>query len=52
MLGSAIGHYPGPYTMQILFAKIFAALCSHGMEGVAQELERLGVKLETSRRTA
>ena len=51
MLGSAIGHYPGPYTMQTLFAKTFAALRSHGVEGVAQELERLGVKLETSRRT-
>ena len=52
MLGSAIGHYPGPYTTQTLFAKTFAALRSHGVEGVAQELERLGVKLETSRRTA
>ena len=52
MLGSAIGHYPGPYTTQTLFAKTFAALRSHGVEGVAQELERLGVKLETSHRTA
>ena len=52
MLGSAIGHYLGSYTMQTLFAKTFTALSSHGVEGVAQELERLGVKLETSRRAA
>ena len=47
MLDSAMGHYPGPYTTQILLAKTFAVLYSHGMEGVAQELERLGVKLES-----
>ena len=51
MLGSAMGHYPGPYTMQTLLEKTFAVLRSHSMEGVAQELERLGIKLEILHRT-
>ena len=38
--------------MKTLFVKTFAALCGHSVEGVAQELERLGVKLEGLCQTA
>ena len=45
ILGSAMGHYLGPCPMQMLLEKTFAVLRSPGVEGVAQELEGLGIKL-------
>ena len=47
-----MSHYSSPYTTQALLAKTFEALRSDGVEGMAQVLEKLGVKVDTACRAA
>ena len=43
-----MSHYGCPYTTQTLLTKMFKVLRSDGVEGMAQVLEKLGIKVDTA----